>query len=235
MEIHDNEQATIQQKPDIDHPNILPCLASFVFGYRYHKVYPRFEGHVEKFMQTYQTGKTILSAGKLAAQLSGLTEALSLSRWSELGTMITPEHVFTFIDEQTWWFRVVDYSWVVCNEDVNQGSGKGHFWSLGCFYFELLVWFLEGYNALVTLRIRFRHLKPGIMDHKSFHVAVHKDRLMRDKVRAIVLSRLRNLVISEHEPLGNIANVIPNLLEIEPNDRLTMERLMTELKRYDAN
>lgn len=100
-------------------------------------------------------------------------------------------------------------------------------WSLGCVYLEVLVWFLEGYEALK----RFRDLREsesslhGLIDEGFFH-----ETPLGTQLRKSVVSKMANLSCNCTGDLKLIADIIPSLLKIEPEKRLTASHLAIRFK-----
>ncbi|KAF3052407.1 hypothetical protein E8E11_001850 [Didymella keratinophila] len=106
-------------------------------------------------------------------------------------------------------------------------------WSLGCVYLELLVWFLDGYAALKDFRDRREcQVTPGGREDEGFYyMPAGSDRFkLRDLVVEMIVSVSRRC----EGPLKDIAQLLPQLFEIDPRKRLTAQQLVRKLKHIDS-
>ncbi|KAH7359965.1 kinase-like domain-containing protein [Pyrenochaeta sp. MPI-SDFR-AT-0127] len=115
---------------------------------------------------------------------------------------------------------------------MEQGTSRPYdMWSLGCVYLELLVWFLDGHNALDEFRdARSRPVKPGGMIDDGFCFMDEAGPTARVQLREEVVTKMAELSERCSGALKDIADAIPKLLEIEPKRRLTAEQLVSTLK-----
>lgn len=101
-------------------------------------------------------------------------------------------------------------------------------WSLGCVYLELLVWFLEGYESLRRFRdARECHVMPDGREDEGFYF---KPTLAEDfRLRDVVVEKIDNVRSRCHGLLKDIADTIPKLLRIDPQQRPTAAKLARNL------
>ena len=159
-----------------------------------------------------------------------------------------------------YWFRLSDFSCAKVNDMETSVSGKNRnswktvsksgtpvyrapeatgtgrtsrpydLWSLGCVYLELLVWFLEGYPSLERFREeRECHVSPGGREDEGFYFKpTERDNF---RLRDIVVKKIESVKEQCQGSLKDIADVIPQLLQIDPRQRPTAEKLVKELKQ----
>lgn len=102
-------------------------------------------------------------------------------------------------------------------------------WSLGCVYLELLVWHLEGYNSLERFREEREGLvSPGGREDEGFYCRPTLREPFR--LRDVVVQRIQTVKSQCEGLLKDIADVIPDLLQIDPRHRPTAEKLSENLK-----
>ncbi|KAH6639406.1 kinase-like domain-containing protein [Boeremia exigua] len=174
---------------------------------------------------------------------------------------IKPDNILVFRYRQAVWFRLADFScakvvdYVASVSGLHRQSWKStgksgtpiyrppesttegktsrpyDIWSLGCVLIEALVWYTEGYAALDTFRTsRTRMVKPrGIEDQGFYYI----DENGKGHLREQVVDRLKTIPLRCEGHLRTIANVIPQMLEINPRDRPTAEQLVNRLKVID--
>lgn len=163
---------------------------------------------------------------------------------------------------KTYWFRMSDFSCAKVVDILETVSGKNRdswktssksgtpvyrapeaitegqtsrpydLFSLGCVFLELLVWFLDGYNALKTFRDqRECLLSPGTYEDEGFYYTPTEGEQFR--LREVVAERIEDVRSRCNGTLKDIADVIPKLLQIDPQQRPTAKRLVTILKPID--
>ncbi|CAI6338060.1 unnamed protein product [Periconia digitata] len=104
-------------------------------------------------------------------------------------------------------------------------------WSIGCVYLEILVWFTEHYEGLE----RFRDERTGkihpqaITDDGFFY-----DTPSGDCLRPAVTSKISELSRKCTNELKAIADAIPLLLKIKPEERLNASQLAQRFKHLDT-
>ncbi|KAF1849885.1 kinase-like protein [Cucurbitaria berberidis CBS 394.84] len=107
-------------------------------------------------------------------------------------------------------------------------------WSLGCVYLELLVWFMEGYEALVQFRsARLCQVKPGGIYDEGF-CYIEESRNAKVQIREVVIQKLRDMSACCTGDLKDIADVLPRLLEIDSKKRVTAGELVEQLSHLDT-
>ncbi|KZM23618.1 uncharacterized protein EKO05_0007461 [Ascochyta rabiei] len=106
-------------------------------------------------------------------------------------------------------------------------------WSLGCVYLELLVWFLDGYTALTEFREKRECLvSPGGREDEGFYYTPKENDQFR--LREVVLQRIESVTSRCKGPLKDIANAIPKLLQIDPQQRPSAKSLVEDLKHINT-
>lgn len=109
-------------------------------------------------------------------------------------------------------------------------------WSLGCVYLELLVWFMEGYEALESFRRdRLRQVKPDNIDDEGFCYTTEKCENATVHLREGVTRKLEKMSACCTGDLKDIADIIPKLLEIDSKKRLTAGELVDQLKHLETD
>lgn len=158
------------------------------------------------------------------------------------------------------WFRLSDFSCAKMNDIQSSVSGKNRnswktvgksgtpvyrapeatgkegqtsrpydLWSLGCVYLELLVWYLEGHQSLRRFReARECHVVPEGREDEGFYFKPTVQDAFR--LREVVVDKIESVRTRCQGPLRDIANVIPDLLRIDPRHRPTAEKLVNDLK-----
>jgi serine/threonine protein kinase len=105
-------------------------------------------------------------------------------------------------------------------------------WSLGCVYLELLVWYLEGFDKLDEFReIRGTRAKPGGAWDEGFYYTTDSGPESKFHLRDIVKDKINYVVKNSDENLKHIAEAIRDLLNVNPDERPTAEKLARDLKR----
>lgn len=106
-------------------------------------------------------------------------------------------------------------------------------WSLGCVYLELLVWYLDGYAALNEFRDRREcQVIPGGREDEGFYYMPKEGDKFR--LRDLVTEKISSVSNRCEGSLGEIARMIPQLLEIDPKRRLTADQLVKDLRHIDT-
>lgn len=164
--------------------------------------------------------------------------------------------------KKTYWFRLSDFSCAKVVDLLTTVSGKNRnswktvsksgtpiyrapeaamkgqtsrpydIWSLGCVYLELLVWFLDGYNALERFRNERECLvSPDTFEDEGFYYTPKEGEpfILREAVAA----KIDSVFSRCHGPLKDIARVIPQLLQIDPQQRPNANTLIETLKHID--
>ncbi|KAF2625281.1 kinase-like protein [Macroventuria anomochaeta] len=165
--------------------------------------------------------------------------------------------------KKTYWFRLSDFSCAKVVDVLTSVSGKNRhswqtvsksgtpvyrapestaqgrtsrpydLWSLGCVYLELLVWFLDGYTALINFRDKREcQVTPGGREDEGFYYAPNAGDKFR--LREVVLKKMESVSKRCEGSLQEVANVIPQLLQIDPEGRPTAEQLVKSLKHIDS-
>ncbi|KAF3011217.1 hypothetical protein E8E13_011625 [Curvularia kusanoi] len=269
------------------HNHLLRCLASFVFGSKYHMIYEKADSDVEKFMKSHPDPQRSsgMTATDLAQQLFGLVSALaaihnqnSVSNEKNNNLLsvpplhtekagyihdIKPENILVFAYKQNErkrsWFRLSDFSCAKINDVQTSVSGNNRnswktksksgtpiyrapesygnggtsrpydLWSLGCVYLEFLVWFLEGYASLDAFRTaRECEVSPGGREDEGFYFKPTESDDFR--LRDVVLKKITSVRKLCRGPLVAIADTVPKLLQIDPRQRPTAEKLVKTLQ-----
>ncbi|KAL6707156.1 hypothetical protein ACN47E_004703 [Coniothyrium glycines] len=283
-----------RQMSDLQHTNLLKCLASFTFSSRYHMIYEKADSDVEDFMDKHKFAHECpdLSAEDLASQFYGLAAALQVIHDQDNGSPadpepnllgvpgskparsgyihdIKPDNILLFIYEvdgkKRYWFRLSDFSCakvVSFVQSVSGGKRHSHLsdnkagnptyrapemlmgrgtsrpydlWSLGCVYLELLVWYLDGFDALLRFRSeRFRMVRPGTIEDEGFCFTDEAGDNAKVLLRETVQRKMVELSERCTGGLRDIAEVIPQLLKINPKQRPTAAQLKDMLKHLDT-
>jgi serine/threonine protein kinase len=101
-------------------------------------------------------------------------------------------------------------------------------WSLGCVYLEILVWFLEGYQALVSFRdSREAEVYPNGLIDEGFY---YDDGSGVVQLREPVVTKIESLSRRCQGGLKEIVDTIPALLKIDPKERVQASQLVANLK-----
>ena len=163
---------------------------------------------------------------------------------------------------RSYWFRLSDFSCAKVVDYLNTVSGKNRLsyrttsaagtpvyrapeamkdkltsrpydlWSLGCVYLELLVWFLDGYDALIRFREdRYCPVSPNSFEDEGFYYAPKENKDFR--LRKAVEEKIDDVLRRCTGTLKEVAKVIPDLLKIDPKQRPTAEKLVKILKHID--
>lgn len=172
---------------------------------------------------------------------------------------IKPENILVFIYRgNVCWLRLSDFSCAKVVDFVATISGKRDsyktgtksgtpiyrapesqdgatsrpydMWSLGCVYLELLVWYVEGYQALVSFRNdREAQVRPGGIFDEGFYSEVSPGNV---QLREPVVKKIGELSNSCKGELKEIVDVIPSLLRIKPKERLSASQLASKLRHF---
>ncbi|KAF9693554.1 hypothetical protein EKO04_008240 [Ascochyta lentis] len=165
--------------------------------------------------------------------------------------------------KKTYWFRLSDFSCAKVVDVLTSVSGKNRhswktaskagtpvyrapeatekgrtsrpydLWSLGCVYLELLVWFLDGYAALEDFREKRECLvSPGGREDEGFYYTPKEG--VQFRLRELVTQKIDSVSRRCKGFLGDIAKVIPRLLQIDPQQRPSAEDLVKSLKHIDT-
>jgi serine/threonine protein kinase len=104
--------------------------------------------------------------------------------------------------------------------------------SLGCVFLELLVWFLDDYYALKAFRDqRECLLSPDTYEDEGFYYKPTEDEQFR--LREPVSKKIEDVRSRCSGALKVIADVIPKLLQMDPQQRPTAQQLVAILKPID--
>lgn len=104
-------------------------------------------------------------------------------------------------------------------------------WSLGCVYLEMLVWYMDGFQALTEFRdARLQQVKPGGMDDDGFCCTIDPGTAAKVHLRRTVTKKMAELSNRCTGPLKDIADIVPQLLEIKPTRRPTAAQLAARLE-----
>ncbi len=119
--------------------------------------------------------------------------------------------------------------------DTGQSSRPYDLWSLGCVFLELLVWYLDGYEALEHFRkSRECHISPKGHEDEGFYFTQDEAKPKRYQVRPAVVDKMRDMSARCTGPLKRIADTIPTLLQIDPKLRPTAHHLVASLRDIDS-
>jgi hypothetical protein len=100
-------------------------------------------------------------------------------------------------------------------------------WSLGCVYLEILVWYIDGYQALMKFRAsREGHVVPHGLEDEGFYYETSSGTI---ELRKPVLEKIACLSKRCSGGLKDIVETIPLLLRIDPKDRLSATQLVGKL------
>ncbi|KAF2692085.1 kinase-like protein [Lentithecium fluviatile CBS 122367] len=101
-------------------------------------------------------------------------------------------------------------------------------WSLGCVYLEILVWFIEGYQALLSFRAsrKCQAYPHGPTDEGFYYETESGINILREPV----VDKIECLSRRCEGGLKDIVDTIPSLLKIEPKERLDASQLVERLK-----
>lgn len=168
--------------------------------------------------------------------------------------------VYMLNGRKKYWFKLADFSCAKVNDLESSVSGKNRYswktesksgtpvyrapestgegartsrpydlWSLGCVYLELLVWFLEGYDPLEQFRsARQQHVSPSGREDEGFYFKPTD--AVDFRLRDVVIQKIDFVRNQRRGILKDVADTIPALLQIEPKQRPTVERLVEDLK-----
>lgn len=119
---------------------------------------------------------------------------------------------------------------------LERGTSRPYdLWSLGCVFLEMLVWYLDGFQALAHFRnARFQAVKPGGTEDDGFCFTHESGPTAKVYLRNVVVEKMAELSGRCTGPLEDIANIIPKLLEIEPTRRPTAAQLVKALEHLDT-
>lgn len=165
--------------------------------------------------------------------------------------------------KKTYWFRLSDFSCAKVVDVLTSVSGKKRLsyqtvsksgtpnyrapeatetgktsrpydlWSLGCVYLELLVWYLDGYEALNDFRTKREcQVTPGGREDEGFYYMPPGDGKFR--LRELVVEKIESVSLRCKGPLQDIAKTIPHLLEIDSRRRVTAEQLVKDLEHINT-
>jgi serine/threonine protein kinase len=105
-------------------------------------------------------------------------------------------------------------------------------WSLGCVYLELLVWYLEGFDKLTEFRdTRERQVRPGGACDEGFYYTTDSGPKPKFHLRDVVHEKMAYVIKNSDKDLKHIAEAIPYLLNVNPGERPTADKLARDLKR----
>lgn len=100
-------------------------------------------------------------------------------------------------------------------------------WSLGCVYLEILVWFVDGFEALDTFRqSRECQVQPNGVEDEGFYHETSPNVIELRKPVVDMISYLQGKCTGD---LKNIVNTIPELLKINPEERPSASDLVKQL------
>lgn len=170
--------------------------------------------------------------------------------------------IYNRLGGKTYWFRMSDFSCAKVVDILETVSGKNRdswktssssgtpvyrapeaitegrtsrpydLFSLGCVFLELLVWFLDGYGALKTFRDqRECFLSPDTYEDEGFYHKTKEDEQFR--LRGAVAEKIEDVKSRCSGTLKDIADVIPKLMQMDPQQRPTAKQLVAALKSID--
>jgi len=100
-------------------------------------------------------------------------------------------------------------------------------WSLGCVYLEVLVWYLDGYQALLDFReSREGQVHPYGLEDEGFY---HYNSAGVIELRKPVMDMIEYLSKRYRGALKDIIEIIPSLLQINPKARPSATELVRRL------
>lgn len=112
----------------------------------------------------------------------------------------------------------------------NATSRPYDMWSLGCVFLEILVWYLDGFEALELFReSRTGQVFPHGSEDEGFY---HKKKSGGVELREPVVKMISDLQEKCTGGLKDIVDTIPKLLQIDPKKRptaLDLERQLSKL------
>lgn len=109
----------------------------------------------------------------------------------------------------------------------NATSRPYDMWSLGCVYLEILVWFIDGYEALLDFReSREGQVQPNGLEDEGFYFENSSGTI---ELRKPVVDMVEYLLDRCQGGLRDIAKTIPSLLKIEPKHRPSASQLVETL------
>ncbi|KAF2872632.1 kinase-like domain-containing protein [Massariosphaeria phaeospora] len=177
---------------------------------------------------------------------------------------LKPENILVFMSSETVQsFRISDFSCAKVVDFVASVSGKRRshlttsksgtpiyrapesmggatsrpydLWSLGCVYLELLVWFFDGYRALEVFRNeRVELVHPHGAEDEGFYSMIDEGPDAKMRLRKPVLNKIEELSARSGGSLKEIVNIIPDLLKIAPEERLTATALVKKLRELNT-
>ncbi|KAJ4988218.1 protein kinase domain-containing protein [Stagonosporopsis vannaccii] len=195
------------------------------------------------------SGPSRLDVPKLGSQKSGYLHD------------IKTDNILVFIYGKQPWFRLSDFScarvvdfvasvsglhrqsWQTTNkastpvfrapEFTTEGKTSRPYdiWSLGCVLLEVLVWYLEGYEALTSFRTSRRRLvKPDGIEDEGFYYTDGSGSNTKAHLRKQVTDRLKSVTQLCNGSLRIVADAIHEMLEIDRKKRPTAEQLVNRFK-----
>lgn len=175
---------------------------------------------------------------------------------------IKPENILLFTEEgNVHWLRLSDFSCAKVVEFIATISGKRDsyktgtksgtpvyrapeslegatsrpydIWSLGCVYLESLVWFVDGYQALLDFReSREDRVRPdGLIDQSFFRETESGD----IQLRKSVVDKIEDLKLRCSGELEDIIEIVPSLLKIKAKERPTASELVDKLSHLSID
>lgn len=100
-------------------------------------------------------------------------------------------------------------------------------WSLGCVYLEILVWYIDGYQALLDFRAsREGQVQRHGLEDEGFY---HETSPGKSELRKPVVDMINALSHRCEGVLKDIVDTIPSLLQIDPKDRPSASQLVSQL------
>lgn len=171
--------------------------------------------------------------------------------------------IYVCNDVKRYWFRLSDFSCAKVANLLSIFNGKrrshlsdnkagnptyqapeqmlGHgtsrpydLWSLGLVYLEILVWYLDGYEALDRFRKDREQSSQGEVQDDGFCYITGTGATTKAHLRDVVQDKLTDLSTRCKAELKVIADVLPDLLKINPKDRPTAAQLAERLSPLDT-
>jgi serine/threonine protein kinase len=105
-------------------------------------------------------------------------------------------------------------------------------WSLGCVYLEIIVWYLDGFEALRDFRESRNQLQPNGFEDEGFY---HQTSSGKVELRQPVMKMIQHVQRRCSGGLKEIADTIPLLLRINPKERLSATQLAQILNHLGAS
>jgi serine/threonine protein kinase len=123
--------------------------------------------------------------------------------------------------------------------DIGAGSftSQADIWALGCIFLEFVCWHAGGTEFLERFRSE-REISAGggsLEDEWFFEdISDHPHDQNKVRLRGAVVSRLSSLKRQGDELVRHIARIIPQMLSVNPETRLTPKQVLAKLEGIDV-